>query len=78
MESAAFSPDGARIVTASGDRTARLWDAATGAETAVLRGHQRELSGAAFSSDGECILNAAWDGTVRLSHRRSQGSVSIR
>ena len=25
--SAAFGPDGARIVTASGDNTARLWDA---------------------------------------------------
>jgi WD40 repeat protein len=28
--SAAFSPDGKRIITASADRTARLWDAATG------------------------------------------------
>ena len=27
---AAFSPDGARIVTASEDNTARVWDAATG------------------------------------------------
>ena len=27
MISAAFSPDGARIVTASGDTTARIWDA---------------------------------------------------
>jgi WD40 repeat protein len=33
VHSAAFSPDGARIVTASADRTARIWDATTGTET---------------------------------------------
>src|SRR5262249_44112015 len=36
---AVFSPDGARIVTASrDDRTAKVWDAATGAELLTLRG----------------------------------------
>jgi len=35
--SAAFSPDGSCIVTASWDGTARIWDAATGEEIAVLR-----------------------------------------
>ena len=39
VNSAAFSPDGSRIVTASSDKTARIWDAATGKEIAVLRGH---------------------------------------
>ena len=36
MTSAAFSPDGSRIVTASDDKTARVWDAATGKAIAVL------------------------------------------
>jgi WD40 repeat protein len=40
VNSAAFSPDGARIVTASWDTTARIWDATTGKEITVLRGHE--------------------------------------
>lgn len=35
---ASFGPDETRIVTASLDRTARLWDVATGNEIKVLRG----------------------------------------
>ena len=39
--SAAFSPDGKRIVTASSDKTARIWDAATGkAIGEPLKGHE--------------------------------------
>ena len=38
MWSASFSPDGARIVTASNDGTARLWDATTGEEIIARRG----------------------------------------
>ena len=64
--SAAFSPDGARVVTASLDYTARLWDVATGAALAVLQGHTRGVSSAAFSPDGARVVTASWDNTARL------------
>ena len=53
--SAAFSPDGTRIITTSYDRTARIWDAATGEEIAVLRGHDHSVTNAAFSRDGKAV-----------------------
>ena len=64
--SAAFSEDGKRVVTASNDRTARLWDAATGKEVAVLRGHDAAVKAAAFSPDGERVVTASDDKTARL------------
>jgi len=66
VQSAAFSPDGGRIVTASEDKTARLCDGATGETIAVLRGHDREVLSAAFSPDGARVVTASEDKTARL------------
>src|SRR5262249_31585682 len=63
--SAAFSPDGSRIVTASWDKTARIWDAATATEIAVLRGHEDVVYSAAFSPDGSRIVTSG-DKTARI------------
>ena len=60
MTSAQFSPDGTRIVTASGDKTARVWDAATGKALATLAGHEGSVSSAQFSPDGTRIVTASW------------------
>ena len=63
--SAVFSPDGQRLLTASGDGTARLWDV-TGNELAILHGHEAGVNLAIFSPDGQRIVTASEDGTMRL------------
>ena len=60
-----FSPDGKRVLTAGADATARTYDAATGAELAVLRGHDGDVMSAAFSSNG-WIVTTSSDRSVRL------------
>jgi WD40 repeat protein len=66
VNSAAFSPDGSRIVTASWDKTARIWDPASGKEITVLRGHESRLYSAAFSPDGSRIVTGSADKTARI------------
>jgi hypothetical protein len=61
-----FSPDGSRVVTASADNTARLWDANTGAGLAMLLGHEGEVHSAVFSPDGSRVVTASADNTARI------------
>ena len=55
VRAAIWSPGEDAILTASNDRTARLWDVRTGLERLVFRGHGGNVDGAAFSPDGENI-----------------------
>ncbi len=61
----AFSPDGKRLVTASSDHTARVWNLQT-KESLVLSGHANRVNTAVFSHDGRFILTASNDQTARL------------
>jgi len=60
-----FSPDGARILTASADKTAKLWDTVSGKLIASFP-HQDRVSNVVFSPDGARILTAGWDKTAKL------------
>ena len=66
VTSVAFSPDGKRIVSGSGDQTLKVWDAASGQETLTLAGHTERVTSVAFSPDGERIVSGSGDNTLRL------------
>src|SRR5215469_3492640 len=63
---AQFSPDAQRIVTASWDKTARLWDAASGKPIGEPMNHESEVYSAQFSPDGQRVVTASRDKTARL------------
>ncbi|KAF5340750.1 hypothetical protein D9611_007391 [Ephemerocybe angulata] len=62
----AFSWDGMRIVSGSGDNTVRIWDALTGKVQTVLGGHSGTVRSVAFSPDGKHIVSGSRDKSVRV------------
>src|SRR4029079_12212903 len=64
--SAAFSADRKRIVTASADRTAKVWDGVTGILLLSFDEHKDLVRFAAFSPDGKKIVTASFDGTAKV------------
>ena len=59
--SAGFSPDGRLIVTGSRDRTARLWDAATGKPVGEPMRHEGPVLNASFSPDSRRVVTASYN-----------------
>jgi len=68
VNSVVFSPDGTKVLTGSMDKTARLWDAASGALVRTFSGHTGGVYCVTFSPDGIRILTSSGDpdNTVRL------------
>ena len=62
---AVFNPDGTQILTASWDKTAKLWDAASYKLIATFA-HQGVVVAAVFSPDAARILTVSWDKTAKL------------
>ena len=61
-----WSPDGRRIVTASLDQTARVWDARTGVQIGAPLRHEGVVWSARFSADGKQIITASRDHTAQI------------
>jgi WD40 repeat protein/tRNA A-37 threonylcarbamoyl transferase component Bud32 len=64
--SLAFSPDGGRLISGSGDKTVRHWDRYSGRTLQTLRGHSDRIPGVAYSRDARLLASAGWDGVLRV------------
>lgn len=62
-----FAPNtSSRMVTGSGDNTARIWDCDTQTPLATLTGHRNWVLCCSYSPDGEMIATGSMDNTIRL------------
>ena len=57
---------GTRIVTASWEKTAKVWDAVTGKELMTLISHNGPVYSTAWSLDGQQIVMGSYDQTVKV------------
>lgn len=62
----AYSPDGTRLLSTSKDKTARLWDVATGECLRVLEGHKGWVYAAEFHPTKPLVLTSSGDFTARI------------
>jgi WD40 repeat protein len=70
VTAAIFTPDGQTIVSASWDKTIRLWNVATGLTTRILTGHSKGVGSLAVSPadgpNGRWLASGGEDATVKL------------
>ena len=66
VNSAKFSSDSKMIVSASNDKTIRVWNTETGQELKRLEGHMDDVNCAVFSPDMKTIISVSADKTTRI------------
>ena len=55
----AFSPDSTRLISASNDNSAIIWDVERRTSVHRLRGHTRQITSVAFTPDGQSVVRLA-------------------
>jgi guanine nucleotide-binding protein subunit beta-2-like 1 protein len=66
VEDVVISSDGQFALSASWDKTLRLWDLNTGTTTRRFVGHEKDVLSVSFSADNRQIVSGSRDGTIKL------------
>ena len=61
-----FSPDGAQLVTAGGDKLIKVWELASKKELARLEGHSAQVLGVAFNSNATQVVSGGVDKEIKV------------
>jgi WD40 repeat protein len=70
------SPDGKRIISASGTSTITIWDCTTGQKLNTLRGHKWKVYACTFTPDGKYLVSGSHDHTLRVWNSASGCEIS--
>jgi len=62
----AISADGRWVVSASDDKTVKIWNRESGEMVHSLQGHTNGVRGCAMSADGKWVVSASDDGTLKI------------
>ena len=65
MQNVAWAPEGQSLVSASWDKTLRIWRP-DGTLLKTLSGHTAAVFGVSWSPDGKLIASASEDTTIKL------------
>merc|ERR1712139_183382 len=77
VQDVVLSSDGQFALSASWDKTMRLWDLNTGATARTFQGHTKDVFSVAFSVDNRQIVSGSRDKAIKLWNTLAQCKYTI-
>jgi WD40 repeat protein len=68
LNALAITPDGARVLSASKDKSIKIWDVETGQELQTLKGHYQAVNHVILTPDAKHLISASDDNTIKIWH----------